>query len=176
MTPKRITRLAFMAGPFASLAARTTSLLVTVPKSSGPPQRVMAMIVPPRAFRSTSAVAGKNAGNRIRMGVRGARGRTFDALASRSAAMGGTALAVRDCSLIVGTLKQRTDAPVAGAVPWLLLATKSNGPEGRFSKVTSIQRVNTVGGVAPAADCSRESAGTTARVQYTADYYFFTDR
>jgi hypothetical protein len=81
-----------------------------------------------------------------------------------------------DGSRIVGTLKQRTDAPVAGAVPWLLLATKSNGPNGAFSKVTSVQRVNTVGGVAPAADCTRESAGTMARVRYTADYYFFSDR
>jgi hypothetical protein len=76
----------------------------------------------------------------------------------------------------VGTLKQRADAPVAGAVPWLLLATKSNGPEGSFSRVTSIQRVNTAGGVAPAAGCASDSAGATARVHYTADYYFFTNR
>ena len=40
--------------------------------------------------------------------------------------------------------------PSASAIPWLLLTAKSNGPEGSFSNVTSIQRVNTVGGIAPA--------------------------
>ena len=77
-------------------------------------------------------------------------------------------------SKILGTVKERADAPVAGAIPWLLLAAKSVGSEGSFSKVTSIQRVNTVGGVAPTADCSQATAGTPARVNYTADYYFFT--
>ena len=78
-----------------------------------------------------------------------------------------------DGSKIVGSVKERADAPVADAIPWLLLAAKSVGPEGSFSKVTSIQRVNTVGGVAPKTDCSQATAGTPARVNYTADYYFF---
>ena len=81
-----------------------------------------------------------------------------------------------DGSKIVGTVKERADAPAADAIPWLLLAAKSVGPEGSFSKVTSIQRVNTVGGVAPKAGCSQATAGTPARVNYTADYYFFTAR
>jgi hypothetical protein len=77
-----------------------------------------------------------------------------------------------DGSKIVGTVKERAEAPVAGAIPWLLLAAKSVGPEGSFSKVTSIQRVNTVGGVAPKAGCSQAAAGTPARIDYTADYYY----
>src|SRR2546421_3636953 len=81
-----------------------------------------------------------------------------------------------DGSKILGTLKERADAPVADAIPWLLLAAKSVGPEGSFSKVTSVQRVNTVGGVAPKAGCSQATAGTPARTNYTADYYFFTAR
>jgi len=81
-----------------------------------------------------------------------------------------------DGSRIVGTLKQRADAPIAEAIPWLLLTTKSTGPAGWFSNVSSIQRVNTAGGVAPTAGCARNSAGTTARVSYAADYYFFTNR
>jgi len=79
-----------------------------------------------------------------------------------------------DASKILGTVKERADAPVAGAIPWLLLTAKSVGPEGSFSKVTSIQRVNTVGGVAPQAGCSQATAGAAARINYTADYYFFT--
>ena len=80
-----------------------------------------------------------------------------------------------DGSRVVATLKQQADAPVSGAIPWLLLSAKSNGPEGSFSNVTSIQRVNTAGGIAPSTGCHRDSAGTTARIPYTADYYFFTN-
>ena len=79
-----------------------------------------------------------------------------------------------DGSKISGTVKERADAPVVDAIPWLLLAAKSVGSEGSFSRVTSIQRVNTVGGVAPKAGCSQAAAGTSARINYTADYYFFT--
>ena len=50
------------------------------------------------------------------------------------------------------------------------------GPAGAFSGVTSIQRVNTVGGVAPTAACSDGLKGTTVRVPYTADYLFYTAR
>jgi Protein of unknown function (DUF3455) len=71
-------------------------------------------------------------------------------------------------------VKARADAPGAGNIPWLLLGTKSVGAEGAFSKVTSIQRVATVGGVAPAGSCAQ--AGAKARVDYTADYYFFTSK
>jgi hypothetical protein len=79
-----------------------------------------------------------------------------------------------DGSKILGTVKERAAAPAADAIPWLLLTAKSVGPEGSFSKVTSVQRVNTVGGVAPKAGCSQASAGTPVRIKYTADYYFFT--
>ncbi|MGZ9075682.1 MAG: DUF3455 domain-containing protein [Burkholderiaceae bacterium] len=82
----------------------------------------------------------------------------------------------RDGSRIVGTLKQRADAPDPAAIPWLLLSSKSNGSAGVFSNVSSIQRVNTVGGIAPATGCAADLAGKTARIPYTADYYFFTNR
>jgi hypothetical protein len=79
-----------------------------------------------------------------------------------------------DGSKIVGTVKERADAPQAGAIPWLLLTTKSVGPAGSFGRVTSIQRVNTTGGVAPRDGCSRNTLGAIGRVSYSADYYFFT--
>jgi len=56
----------------------------------------------------------------------------------------------------------------------LLLTAKSVGTDGSFSKVTSVQRVSTVGGIAPKTGCSQTTAGTAARIKYTADYYFFT--
>ena len=63
------------------------------------------------------------------------------------------------------------DAPDASAIPWLLLDAKSVGPNGRFSKVTSVQRINTAGGLAPATQpCDAKSLGAKSRVSYTADY------
>ena len=81
-----------------------------------------------------------------------------------------------DGSRVVGTVKARADAPASSAIPWLLLSTKSSGPAGAFSNVSSIQRVNTVGGVAPATPCTAQFAGRPARVPYTADYRLFTAR
>ena len=81
-----------------------------------------------------------------------------------------------DGSKIAGTVKESTDAPQADAIPWLLLVTKSVGSQGSFSKITSIQRVNTAGGVAPKTGCSQSTVGTTARIPYAADYYFLTEK
>ena len=75
---------------------------------------------------------------------------------------------------MVGAVKARADAPVAGSIPWLLLSAKSTGPQGTFSRVTSIQRVNTEGGTAPTQPCNRESLGRQARIAYAADYVLFT--
>jgi len=79
-----------------------------------------------------------------------------------------------DGSRIVGATKERADAPTDGSIPWLLLSAKSVGPEGSFSKVTSVQRVHTVGGVAPKGGCFESESGMQLRIGYTADYYFFS--
>jgi hypothetical protein len=81
-----------------------------------------------------------------------------------------------DGSAIRGTVKARSDAPVAGAIPWLLLASKSTGKQGSFSAITSVQRVNTTGGVAPADGCDRTTLGQAVRIPYTADYVFYSMR
>lgn len=82
----------------------------------------------------------------------------------------------QDGSRVTGTLKSRFDAPVAGAIPWLLLSTRASGPAGSFSRVSSIQRVNTSGGVAPASGCRSDALGAVARVPYTADYHLYAAR
>jgi hypothetical protein len=79
-----------------------------------------------------------------------------------------------DGSKVLGAVNERADAPQPDSIPWLLLSAKSVGAEGSLSRVTSVQRVNTAGGVAPRAGCSQATAGRQARVRYTADYYFFT--
>jgi hypothetical protein len=55
-------------------------------------------------------------------------------------------------------------------IPWLLLdGIRSNGP-GIFEGITSIQRVNTVGGRAPTAP---GNIGEMRNVPYTAEYFFY---
>ncbi|HJV95829.1 MAG TPA: DUF3455 domain-containing protein [Albitalea sp.] len=79
-----------------------------------------------------------------------------------------------DGSRVVGSTKARADATTPGAIPWLLLTAQSEGPDGAFAKVTSVQRINTVGGVAPAAgECTSASLGKQARSAYTADYVMY---
>ena len=57
------------------------------------------------------------------------------------------------------------------AIPWLILGAVTSGGPGIFDGTTSIQRLNTVGGVAPAAPGS--VVGEVANVPYTAEYYFY---
>lgn len=81
-----------------------------------------------------------------------------------------------DGSRVVGKVKARADAPVANTIPWLLLTTQSTGPQGAFSKVTSIQRIDTVGGALPTTACTRQAIGTLARIHYTAVYRLFSNQ
>jgi Protein of unknown function (DUF3455) len=80
-----------------------------------------------------------------------------------------------DGSKVVG---QRVDGVTVDptAIPWLLLSGSSTGgPDGdRLAGTKFIQRIATVGGLAPAAaDCNESTAGVTEEVPYTADYYFW---
>jgi Protein of unknown function (DUF3455) len=64
------------------------------------------------------------------------------------------------------------------AIPWLKLETKGTqvGPTGgaTLASTTFIQRVHTVGGVAPATGCDRPTdIGHKQFVPYTADYFFY---
>jgi Protein of unknown function (DUF3455) len=77
-----------------------------------------------------------------------------------------------DGSKILGKVDKREDSKRAGAIPHLLLTAQSVGGTGRLAGVTHIQRVNTVGGVAPS-DCNAQMLGKEARVYYTADYWLF---
>jgi len=69
----------------------------------------------------------------------------------------------------------------AGAIPWLLLEAVGDAEgsigSGVMTRTTYIQRVNTVGGIAPAAGCTQPSqVGTVALVPYTTDYIFYRAR
>ena len=166
--------LALLVAACASLQPPTP--MVTVPDKLKPgANESLAMIVPAKGVQIYECRARKDQVGAYEWAFVAPEADLFDARGNRIGRhYAGPHWESTDGSKILGTVKERADAPVADAIPWLLLAAKSVGSEGSFSKVTSIQRVSTVGGVAPKAGCSQAAAGTPARINYTADYYFFT--
>ncbi len=81
-----------------------------------------------------------------------------------------------DGSKVVGQVVHAYDSPDVNAIAWLLLKAKSTSGSGMFSRVTSIQRLDTFGGKAPAEGCTEEQAGKEIRVPYKAIYYFYVSR
>jgi hypothetical protein len=68
----------------------------------------------------------------------------------------------------------RVEAPKPQAIPWLLLSATSHSGEGVFSRVTSIQRIRTEGGMPPLANsCDASASGEESKSAYSADYYFY---
>jgi hypothetical protein len=83
--------------------------------------------------------------------------------------------AAPDGSKVTGTGKARSDAPRTGDIPWLLLAGTSVGGPGKLASVTSVQRIRTAGGSAPAQGCTAGAdEGKRFKSPYTADYVFFS--
>ena len=78
-----------------------------------------------------------------------------------------------DGSAVVGAVLERADSPDPGAVPWLLLEAQEHAGNGVFSTVTHVQRLDTVGGAAPAEGCDEGRAGEEVRVPYEANCAFF---
>jgi hypothetical protein len=167
--------LAVLFGGCASHHASTTP--VAVPEKLKPAaQESLAMIVPAKGVQIYECRARKDAAG-YEWAFVGPEADLFDVGGKPIGRhYGGPHWEAADGSRIVGALKARADAPAGDAIPWLLLGAKSVGPDGAFSRVTSIQRVNTVGGVAPQGGCSQATAGSAARVAYTADYYLFAPR
>ena len=161
--------LRLLAAAVPTALATGCSLAPAIPQNLVPANAQLAMVVPAKGVQvyecRTKADTGAAewafvAPDATLYDIRGHRIGTHGA---------GPAWQANDGSRVVAKVASRTDSP-AGAIPWLLLSASSNGPEGSFSKVTHIQRVNTHGGNAPARPCT---AGEQARVQYTADYRFF---
>ena len=68
----------------------------------------------------------------------------------------------------------KVEAPKPEAIPWLLLSATSHSGDGIFSRVTSIQRIHTEGGMPPEAKyCDGPAAGKEVGTAYAADYYFY---
>ena len=156
----------------------TQSAPFVVPQKLNPgASESMTLIVPAKGVQIYECRASKDQAGAYEWAFVAPEAELFDTTGGRIGRhYGGPHWESTDGSKVLAKVVARADAPKAGDIPWLLLGAKSVGQEGSFSKVTSIQRVNTVGGVAPKVGCSQDNAGTPTRVPYTADYYFFTAR
>lgn len=81
-----------------------------------------------------------------------------------------------DGSRVAAEVKARDAGPRASAIPWLLLSAKSIPASGTLAGTRSVQRVDTVGGIAPSSACNASNTAEIARVPYTATYYFYRAR
>jgi len=78
-----------------------------------------------------------------------------------------------DGSEISAKLAVKIDSPDIGAIPWLLLEVTGHRGQGIFSRATSIQRINTSGGLPPAPSVAELKPDQEFRSPYSADYYFY---
>jgi len=81
-----------------------------------------------------------------------------------------------DGSQIAGKAAANVASPEPDSIPWLLVKVVRHSGEGVLSRVTSIQRLNTKGGKAPASGCDAAHGGREVRVAYSADYLFFAPK
>jgi len=86
---------------------------------------------------------------------------------------GGPTWESNDGSKVICNLKAHVAAKDKNAAPWLLLTAKSHEGKGAFSRITSIQRLETVGGGEPA---EPGKAGQKVPVPYTATYYLYVSK
>jgi hypothetical protein len=85
---------------------------------------------------------------------------------------GPTWQSVADGSSVIGTkIADFTDDPKS--IAELLLSGSSHTGKGIMSDVTFIQRLETVGGVAPSSGCDAAHVGDVVRVPYSATYFFY---
>lgn len=85
---------------------------------------------------------------------------------------GGPSWQALDGSAVKGAKLAAADAPVASAVPWLLLSGNATG-DGTFAHVTHVQRLETSGGKAPSSGCDASHINAKVLVPYTSSYFFY---
>src|SRR5271156_1129729 len=81
-----------------------------------------------------------------------------------------------DGSRVVGKAVANSPSPDAASIPWLLVTVLSHDGSGVLSHVTTIQRLNTKGGKAPASGCDASHDGQEVRASYSADYRFYVPK
>jgi len=81
-----------------------------------------------------------------------------------------------DGSRVTGNAVASVPSPDPDSIPWLLVNIVGREGSGVLSRATTIQRLNTKGGKAPASGCDSSHSGEEVRVPYSADYLFYAPK
>jgi len=85
----------------------------------------------------------------------------------------GPAWKLKDGSEVTGKAAAHVDSPDPDSIPWLLVNVVAHSGKGLLTNATTIQRVHTHGGKAPAQGCDESHRDAETKSSYTADYYFY---
>jgi hypothetical protein len=162
---------------FAALLAgcATPQLPVVPPSLAVPTSQTLALQTTATGVQIYECAAARDSRTRFEWTFKAPEAELFDGAGTRIGKhYAGPTWESNDGSKVVGEVKGRDNGPDAAAIPWLLLSATSHSGSGVFSRVQTIQRLQTSGGKAPATGCSESQAGTLARVPYKATYYFYS--
>jgi hypothetical protein len=81
-----------------------------------------------------------------------------------------------DGSRVTGKAIANAPSLDADSIAWLLVNVVSHEGSGALARATSIQRINTKGGKAPASGCDAAHSGAEVRAPYSADYVFYAPK
>jgi hypothetical protein len=86
---------------------------------------------------------------------------------------GGPTWEAIDGSKVTGKQLAAAPSPNPGAIPLQLVQANPAMGKGAMTGVTYVQRLNTIGGVAPTDSCNAANIGAKKQIRYQADYVFY---
>ena len=169
-----------VAASVATLLAGCATQVATVPVADNlrvPANETLALETRAIGVQIYECKGGKDDPRRYEWSLKAPEAELFDTTGKKIGKhYAGPTWELNDGSKVVGEVKARDDGPDANAIPWLLLSAKSTAGAGVLAKTTSVQRLQTVGGKAPAGGCTLAEADKEVRVPYSATYNFYAAR
>jgi Protein of unknown function (DUF3455) len=141
-----------------------------------PSNQVLALTLTGKGVQIYEWRAVTNLANKFAWELKGPEADLFDASGKKVGRhFAGPTWELTDGGKVIGRLKAKAEAPDGKGIPWLLLdAVQASGAV--MGKVKSIQRVDTVGGKAPAAPADVAKLGVEEKVEYMSTYKFYVDK
>ena len=166
----------FLAGCDPNSSAKLSAPLVS-DTLKVPPTDTLAFAATGKGVQIYECRANKDNANQYEWVLKAPEADLFDARGKKIGHhYGGPSWESGDGSKVTGELKGSEPSTDANAIPWLLLSAKTHEGRGIFSRVNSIQRLETRGGKAPSGGCDQSAMGKQLQVPYTAVYYFYDSK
>jgi hypothetical protein len=142
-----------------------------------PPTDTLAFAAKAKGVQIYECRADKNNTNQYEWVLKAPDADLFDARGKKIGHhYGGPSWASSDGSKVTGLVKGSEPSTDANSIPSLLLSAKTHEGHGIFSRVNTIQRLETRGGKAPSGGCDQSAMGKQLQVPYTAMYYFYDSK